>query len=86
MVLSCIAAAASRLLRRNRRQPATVDSLGVVLDAAAETGAVVNIPGLLHWLGRDPAVETADYRASLDGGFTESFEDYCTRISREAVS
>lgn len=68
-------------LRGRRIRPARVDSLGTVLDAAAETGAVVQIPGIAHWLyGEHPA--DADFRASLDGGFTESFEDYCTRISR----
>lgn len=63
------------------------ESLDSLLEAASEAGAVVSIPGLLHWLGRDQGAEAADFRASLDGGFTESFEDYCNRISRtEAVS
>lgn len=60
-------------------------SLDAVLAAAAETGAVVAIPGLLRWLGRDPHSSETDFRASIDGGFTESFEDYCTRISRRAA-
>lgn len=65
---------------------ARVDSLGTVLDAASETGAVVRIPGLTHWL-YSAEQEGADYRASLDGKFTESFEDFCARISRtEAAS
>lgn len=57
--------------------------LDAVVAAASETGTVAMIPGLLHWLGRDQAAEAADFRASLDGGFTESFEDYCARISRQ---
>lgn len=59
---------------------ASIESL---LAAASETGAVVAIPGLLSWLGRDSHASEADFRASVDGGFTESFEDYCTRISKE---
>lgn len=72
-------------LRGRRIRPARVDSLGTVLDAASETGAVVQIPGITRWLyGQQP---DSDYRASLDGGFTESFEDFCARISRtEAAS
>lgn len=82
-----IRALAARLLRRSRLQPAPVDSLGVVLAAASETGAVVTIPGIAAWLGCEHPAIDADFRASLDGGFTESFEDYCARISRtEAAS
>jgi hypothetical protein len=86
MAASRIAAAVARLLRRNHRQLAPVDSLGVVLDAAAETGAVVTIPGLAAWLGRDRQDLDPDFQASIDGKFTESFEDYCDRISREVTS
>jgi len=57
-------------------------SLDAILAAASETGAVVTVPGLLDWLGYSPRTVDADFKASLDGGFTESFEDYCTRISR----
>ena len=73
-------------LRRRQIRPARIDSLGTVLDAASETGAVVQIPGITRWLyGAEQ--EQADYRASLDGGLTESFEDFCARISRtEATS
>jgi hypothetical protein len=41
----------------------------------------VILPGLLTALGvtRRP---DPDFQASIDGGFTESFEDYCTRISK----
>lgn len=60
------------------------EALDSVLAAASETGAVVAIPGLLRWLGRDTSQPESDFRASLDGGFTESFEDYCTRISKAA--
>lgn len=60
--------------------------LDALLEAATETSAVVSLPGLLHWLGREPQPIDLDFKASLDGGFTESFEDYCARISRtEAV-
>ena len=73
-------------LRRRQIRPARIDSLGTVLDAASETGAVVQIPGITRWL-YDAEQERADYRASLDGGLTESFEDVCARISRtEATS
>ncbi|MER8004827.1 hypothetical protein [Streptomyces sp. NPDC094149] len=69
-------------LRGRRIRLARVDSLGTVLDAAAETGAVVQIPGIAHWLYGEHPVDS-DYQQSVDGGFTESFEDYCTRISRQ---
>lgn len=73
-------------LRRRGTRPARIDSLGTVLDAASETGAVVQIPGITRWL-YDAEQERADYQASLDGKFTESFEDFCARISRtEAAS
>lgn len=61
-------------------------SLDAVLAAASETGAVVSIPGLLHWLGRDRHDIDPDFRASVDGGFTESFEAFCERISRTEAS
>ncbi|WP_405673140.1 hypothetical protein [Streptomyces sp. NBC_01530] len=41
----------------------------------------VILPGLLSGLGVTKRTDP-DFTASLDGGFTESFEDYCTRISR----
>ena len=84
--MAAIARIAARLLRRNRRQLAAVDPIGVVLDAAAEPGAVVAIPGLAAWLGGETAPGDDDFMASLVGGFTESFEDYCTRISRKQVA
>jgi hypothetical protein len=44
---------------------------------------VLAVPGLNDWLGvARPAVDP-DFQASIDGGFTESFEDYCNRISKE---
>lgn len=74
-------------LRRRQIRPARIDSLGTVLDAASETGAIVQIPGLAHWLYEPQQPSDTDYRASIDGGFTESFEDFCARISRtEATS
>jgi hypothetical protein len=33
------------------------------------------VPGLNAWLGK------SDFQQSLDDGFTESYEDFCTRIS-----
>jgi hypothetical protein len=60
-----------------------VDSLDSILEAASETGAVVAVPGLLNWLGRKPHTVDPDFKKSIDGGFTESFEDYCQRISKE---
>lgn len=73
-------------LRWRKPRLARIDSLGTILDAASETGAVIMVPGVTSWLyGTEQ--ERADYRASIDGKFTESFEDYCARISRtEAVS
>ena len=56
--------------------------------AAIDLGALpptLVVPGLAAWLGRDPHASEADFQASLDGGFTESFEDFCTRISKEAA-
>lgn len=51
------------------------------VDFAALPSTLV-VPGLLNWLGVKPHTPEPDYTASIDGGFTESFEDYCTRISR----
>ena len=44
--------------------------------------APVILPGLLTGLGitRRP---DPDFQASIDGGFTESFEAYCDRISQK---
>ena len=81
--MAAIARMAARLWRRNRRQLAAVDPIGVVLDAASEPGAVVAIPGLAAWLGYETAPADDDFMVFLVGGFTESFEDYCTRISRK---
>lgn len=61
---------------------AAVDSLDTLLEAASETGAVVAIPGLLHWLGRETSTPDPDFTASIDSGLTEGYEAYCERISR----
>jgi hypothetical protein len=45
------------------------------LPAMPETAAPLIMPGLLSGLG------LTDYQQSIDSGLTESFEDYCTRIS-----
>jgi hypothetical protein len=42
----------------------------------------VIVPGLLTALGLTRQTDP-DFQASVDGGFTESFEDYCTRISQK---
>ncbi|MFJ6729452.1 hypothetical protein ACIQPQ_31570 [Streptomyces sp. NPDC091281] len=39
-------------------------------------------PGLLRALGVTRPADP-DFQASIDGGFTESFEDFCNRISKE---
>jgi len=62
------------------------ESLDSVLGAAAETGAVVIIRGISDWLGREHAPDDDDFMASLVGGFTESFEDFCDRISRKEAA
>jgi hypothetical protein len=80
---SRIAAAVARLLGRKPRQTATVDHLGTVLAAASETGALITVPGIATWLGRETAPDDTDFTASLAGGFTETFEDFCERISKQ---
>ncbi|MGW0584468.1 hypothetical protein ACWD25_53225 [Streptomyces sp. NPDC002920] len=45
--------------------------------------APVIVPGLLAALGITRRPADPDYQASIDGGFTESFEDYCNRISQK---
>lgn len=50
------------------------------LDAILAAPGVVVVPGLLNWLGR------SDYQQSIDSGLTESFQDYCNRISEGATS
>lgn len=84
-ILARITAAATRLLHRGRRRPAAVDSLAGVLDPASETGAVITMPGLAAWLGREQDPDGTDFLASLDGGLLESYEDFCERISKQAV-
>ncbi len=80
---SRIAAAAARLFGRKPRQAATVDSLAGVLDPASETGAVIAMPGIAAWVGRETAPDDTEFVASLVGGFTETFEDFCERISKQ---
>lgn len=80
---SRIAAVVARLLRRDPSPIAAVDSLDPVLAA----GGLVVVPGLSEWLGYTPRTADPDFNASVDDGFTESFEDFCARISRtEAAS
>jgi hypothetical protein len=80
---SRIAAAAARFLGRKPRQTATVDQLGTVLAAASETRAALTVPGISAWLGRETAPDDTEFMASLAGGFTETFEDFCERISKQ---
>jgi hypothetical protein len=46
------------------------------VDLAALPPSVV-VPGIAGWLGR------ANYQASLDAGLTETFEEFCDRISQQ---
>lgn len=75
----------SRLLHRDRRRPAAVNSLAGVLDPACETGAVIAVPGIAALLGREQAPDDTEFMASMVGGFTESFEDFCERISKQGA-
>ncbi|MFJ8929312.1 hypothetical protein ACIRLA_22305 [Streptomyces sp. NPDC102364] len=46
------------------------------------------VPGVNAWLGEtdDQQPRKSDFQQSLDDGFTETFEDFCTRISKEETS
>lgn len=57
---------------------AAIDSFDAILAAAAETGAVISVPGLLNWLGVTGASQTADAE--------ETYEDYLNRLSQEATA
>ncbi len=46
-----------------------------------DTADPVILPGLLTALGIKKRTDP-DFQASIDGGFTESFEAYCERISK----
>ena len=50
-----------------------------------EDAAPVIVPGLLSGLGLTRRVDP-DFQASIDGGFTESLEDFCARISRTEMA
>lgn len=76
-------AAAVALLRRRRPVPTSpTDPFDALLAASVETGGVITVPGIAAWLGRGTRTVDPDFTASVDGGFTESFEDFCARISR----
>jgi hypothetical protein len=47
-----------------------------IADLAALPPSVV-VPGIADWLGR------ANYERSLDAGLTETFEEFCDRISQQ---
>jgi hypothetical protein len=55
------------------------------LPAMPADGDPVIVPGLLSGLGITRRKVDPDYQASIDSGFTESFEDYCQRISKETL-
>jgi hypothetical protein len=48
------------------------------VDLAALPPSVV-VPGIAGWLGR------ANYERSINDGLTESFEEFCERISQKEV-
>jgi hypothetical protein len=50
-----------------------------------EDAPPVIVPGLLTALGITRRPTDPDFQASIDGRFTESFEDFCTRISKEGT-
>jgi hypothetical protein len=50
-----------------------------------DTSPPVLTPGLLRALGITPQPKT-DYQQSIDSKLTESFEDYCERISTKEGS
>lgn len=41
---------------------------------ALDAGFLI-VPGINRWLGK------SDYQQSIESGLTETFEDYCARIS-----
>ncbi|GAA4823796.1 hypothetical protein [Streptomyces ziwulingensis] len=45
----------------------------------------VILPGLLSGLGLAPRTVDPDFQASIDSGLTETFEDFCQRISKAAA-
>lgn len=47
-----------------------------------EDAPPVIVPGLLAALGITRRPVDPDFQLSVDGGFTESFEAFCERISR----
>ncbi|MGW1949940.1 hypothetical protein ACWCRC_37245 [Streptomyces sp. NPDC001940] len=49
------------------------------LETAIDAGFLI-VPGISNWLGK------SDFQESLDSGLTESFEDYCARISKQEAS
>lgn len=52
------------------------------LDAIVGAPTPVVVPGLLTALGITRHTDP-DYQASLDAGLTESFEEFCDRISQQ---
>lgn len=47
------------------------------------TADPVIVPGLLSGLGILPRRTDPDFQQSIDEGLTESFEEFCQRISQE---
>lgn len=84
---SRFAAVAARLRRRPQVRTSPTDPFDAILAASVETGGVITVPGVAAWLGLGSDTPDPDFTASIDGKFTESFEDFCERISRtEATS
>jgi hypothetical protein len=52
------------------------------LPPTAEDAAPVILPGLLTALGITQRTADPDFQASIDSKLTESYEDYCDRISK----
>ncbi|MGW6531390.1 hypothetical protein [Streptomyces venezuelae] len=65
-------------------RPTVLDSLPTLPDTAPP----VILPGLLSAVGIRPSTYTqTGYQQSLTDGFTETYEEYCERVSsKEAAS
>lgn len=57
---------------------------GLALDAVVGSRSVVAIPGLLAWLDSGTPKAEPGYGQSVDDGFTETLEEFCTRITEAA--
>lgn len=80
MVIRLIAAVASRLRGRKAACPTTGSALDIVLTSSNP----IVIPGLLAWLDSGTPKAEPGYGQSVDDGFTETLEEFCTRIKQAA--